>query len=579
MSPFRDLLQAACRTPVEAVQRWYHVPYDQLHLGLEPLCDETPTHTGILLIESLSKGRRRPYHKQKLATLLSSLRHFGVEAAQAGFHVQHIFSEESYGPALRAFYEAFDLVEPIRVMRPAEFELLVEMQALCDEGLVELLPHSGWLTTSEMFLASQRSRSRNWLMDTFYKHVRRQLGILMDERGKPLGAKFSFDADNRKTWSGTPEAPATPTFSPDAITQEVCALIDTHFHDHPGTLSPEHIAASREDALAMLDRAIEHCMEHFGPYEDAMHTSSHHLFHTLLSPLINLHRLSPREVLDRVLALEPGAPVPLQSIEGFTRQLIGWREFMHHVHEQTQGLRTLPNGRTSPAVEKTPGDANWGTYTDTIDASPWHAEPPPHTIDGGATPDTLLAQQDLPAAFWGETSGLHCLDHVVRGVMDTGWSHHIERLMILGNLATLLDTSPRQLTDWFWVAYIDAYDWVVEPNVLGMATFAVGDLFTTKPYVSGSNYITRMSDFCSECALEPGSTCPITNLYWSFLDRHASQLQDNPRMGLVYKQLGKRSDQKKALDRAIFEHVLATLQRGEELDPKHLEKIHAEHAS
>lgn len=576
-SHFKKSLADACTTPVEDVERWYHVAYDQLHLGLEPLCSQDPTRTGILLIESSTKGRRRPYHKQKLATLLSCLRHFAVEAAQAGFHVQHLFTTESYARAIEAFYEEHDLCSPICMMRPAEYELLVELEPLCDEEILTFLAHSGWLTTEAMFLESQKSRKQSWLMDTFYKHVRRELDILLDEEGKPLGGKFSFDADNRKPWSGSPSPPSRPTFSPDAITAEVCELIEAHFGDHPGTLSPEHIAASRQDALDLLERAISDCMEHFGPYEDAMHTSSHHLFHTLLSPLINLHRLSPREVLDRVLALEPGEPVPLQSIEGFTRQLIGWREFMHHVHEQTCGLRALPSPRTSPETAPEPGDAGWSAYVKA--KSSWSAVKPPDPIDGGATPNVLEAHEDLPAAFWGEATQMLCLDHVVRGVMETGWSHHIERLMILGNLATLLDISPRQLTDWFWVAYIDAYDWVVEPNVLGMATFGVGDLFTTKPYVSGANYIDKMSNFCSECALDPGSTCPVTHLYWSFLSRHARHLQDNPRMGLVYNQLGKRDASKQALDQAIFEHVRDTLRRGEALDPKRIEEIHEEHTS
>ena len=178
----------------------------------------------------------------------------------------------------------------------------------------------------------------------------------------------------------------------------------------------------------------------------------------------------------------------------------------------------------------------------------------------------------MPRAFWGRPSGLACLDGVVEDVWREAWSHHITRLMILGNIASLIDISPRDLSDWFWIAYADAWDWVVEPNVMAMATHGVGNLMTTKPYIAGANYISRMSDYCRNCHFDPKKNCPIANLYWAFLDRHKASLESNPRMGTVMMSLRKRTDEKRHHDRAIHEWVSASLQRGERLTPSGIPK-------
>ncbi len=538
------------------------MPYDQLHCELGPWGDDDPSKTGLILVESRAKASRRPYHKQKLALLLTNMRHFAVEAASRGHRVHYIAGERPYADALRQAHDDLGLSTPITVMRPAEYELRQELAPLIEDAILEEVEHDGWLTSRELFKKSQGKR-KSWLMNAFYKRVRSEHDLLMDADGKPQGGKLSFDEDNRKPWDGEPAAPEPLTFKADAITEEVGELIEEFFSTHPGELDLTTIPASRKQAEAMLDWAMKECMEHFGPYEDAMSTRSHTLFHSMLSPLINLHRLTPREVLDRTLDTE----MPMQSKEGFVRQLIGWREFMHHVHDTTEGFRQLPKGRTSPDVSDAPGDASWSVYSD----RKWSAHQAKGS--GGALPNALAAQADVPGAFWGDESGLFCLDHVVEGVMKTGWSHHIERLMVLSNLGTLLDISPRALTDWFWSAYIDAYDWVVEPNVLGMGTFGVGDLFTTKPYISGSNYINKMSNFCSECKLDQKSTCPVTNLYWAFLARHEDTLGDNPRMGLVFANLSRRDDTQLELDAAIFDYVSEALSKGEAITADGLDEV------
>ncbi len=235
---------------------------------------------------------------------------------------------------------------------------------------------------------------------------------------------------------------------------------------------------------------------------------------------------------------------------------------MHHVHEETDGFRILPDG-TRPRRATSSGAASFSGWS----GRPWRSGRSPARIDGGACPSALRAEEALPPAFWGTPSGLACLDAVVSDVWATGYGHHITRLMVLSNLATLLGISPREITDWFWVAYTDAYDWVVEPNVLGMGTFALGDLFTTKPYVSGAAYIDRMSDYCQACRFSPKKDCPITSLYWAFLDRNESLLGENPRLSMPMRSLARRGERRKH-DRRVHDWVQRSLAKGSSLRPE-----------
>lgn len=542
-----------------ADRRWVFVPYDQLCDELGVLRDTPASALGIILIENTWKGRRRPYHKQKLALILSNMRHFAIEQAHRGVAVRYEHTDRPYRHVLSALARELG---PIEVMEPAEYELRVDLAPLIDSGALIQREHTGWLTDTALFDKSQGKRS-TWRMDAFYRAVRKELDILMED-GSPIGGKYSYDAHNREPWRGTPRAPTPPTFPVDDIDEEVAALIEEVFPTHPGCVDLEHLPSTRADALALWGWAKTTCMEHFGPYEDAMSSRSRTLFHTLLSPVLNLHRITPKHVLDEVLELD----IPIASKEGFVRQLIGWREFIRHVHVKTNGLRELPNRPVQPDIEHAPGDAGWARYTHNA----WSRPTGDEDLVGGSGANALEASNTLPPAFWGERSGLHCLDRVVSSVMQTGYSHHIERLMVLSNIATLLDIEPRQLTDWFWAAYIDAFDWVVEPNVIGMGTFGVGDLFTTKPYISGANYINKMSDFCADCAFSPTKSCPITSLYWAFLARHQDTLDINNRMGLAYKNLGRRTQDKRDYDVTTFEHVTTELAAGRALSPDTMPK-------
>jgi deoxyribodipyrimidine photolyase-related protein len=256
--------------------------------------------------------------------------------------------------------------------------------------------------------------------------------------------------------------------------------------------------------------------------------------------------------------------VPLASREGFVRQILGWREFVHHVHEETDGFRHMP-GAPAPPVASAPGDGGYARWK----GVPWRgsAASAHATGDGGSEVSALSAAADVPPAYWGARSGLRCVDEVVRSVWDEAYSHHITRLMVLANVATLLDVSPRALADWFWVAYADAYDWVVEPNVMAMGTFGTGELMTTKPYVAGSAYIDKMSDYCEGCRFDPAKTCPFPSMYWAYLGRHREALQGVQRIKLPLASEAKRTAAQKERDRGVFERVQAALLRGEELEP------------
>lgn len=535
MAAFLEDVVRFVPSPQEAAsRRWVYVPYDRLHDGVGPLAQTPPAETVVVLMESRAKGTRRPYHKKKLTLVLSSMRHFAFEQAARGCRIVYGSSPESFAQGLVELQERWGWKELV-TNRPAERELREELREARVNGLrIRAVSDTAWLSTKEDFeqvfgkpqphVASGR---RQYLMDTFYRAMRRKTGLLM-QKGKPEGGKWSFDAENRRPYRGEVPVPERPTFAPDAITQEVMELIEQRHPEHFGSTAGFDMAVTREQAEQVWSFALHSLLPHFGPWEDAMHTAHPDLFHSMTSPLINLTRLRPGDVVRDVAAAYAEGAIPLASAEGFLRQVLGWREFMRHIHEATDGFRTLePNG----------------------------------------APSFLEAHRPLPPVYWGTPSGMRCMDTVVSGVIRNGWSHHITRLMVLSNLATLCGFSPRELTDWFWFAYVDAYDWVVEPNVLGMATFADGGLTATKPYVSGAAYIDRMSDFCGKCRLNPKKSlgpgsCPFTALYWSFLERHEEKLAPLHRMQMPLNTMRKKSAEERQALRERAAQAIQQLESG-----------------
>ncbi len=522
------IVRARPRRGDAQTKAWIYVPYDQLTDEVGPMVAADPDDMGIVFVESCIKPNRRPYHKKKLALLLANQRHFALEQAERGFQVLYLTGEATFGTLLARAQRSIGL-GPIQCMRPAERELRVDLaDAVEHEGLhLATVSNDTWLTSPEDFEAACGT-SPGYRMDRFYRHVRKKTGWLMRD-GKPEGGRFSFDAENRKAWPGEPKPHPPLRFEPDAITREVMDLVQARFPTTFGTLDGFAMPASRRDASCAWAHARRHALPLFGPFEDAISDDEPLLFHTGLSALINLSRILPRDIVRDVLADVEAGVVPVASGEGFVRQVAGWREFMRHVHEATDGF---------------------------------------HSIDTSGAPNALGAHEQLPPVFWGETpSGLRCLDRVVEPVWRDGYSHHITRLMVLSNIATLLGVSPRALTDWFWVAYNDAYDWVVEPNVLGMGTFADGGVMTTKPYVSGAGYIDRMSDLCKGCQFDPKgksktSPCPLTPMYWDFLTRNRTVLEKLQRMKLPLASAAKRSKARRDHDRYVADRVRRALGEG-----------------
>ncbi len=531
-------------------RKWIFVPYDQLTDKIGPLSRHRPEDIGIVMIENKWKASLRPYHRQKLALILANMRHFALEQASKGVAVRYVVTNGPYRHALAPLCRELG---PLEVMRPSEYELRTDLQPLVSDGLVKMIPHEGRLGSIDVLKESTRPGPQ-WRMDTFYRAIRKRTGILL-ERGKPVGGRFSYDTQNRLPWRGTPPAPKSCSFPVDPIKKEVVELVKTAFSHHPGSLQLGALPATKEDAEALWRRAREQCLPHFGPYQDAISSESLSLFHTNVSSLLNIYRLLPSRLIEDVIAME----IPIQSKEGFVRQILGWREFVYFVHEATDGFRKI--GQASQKVLRTPGKGGY----DRLMTNAWKAPTRGGESYGGACPSFFESTNPLPSVYWGTKSGLTCLDHVVGSVWENGYSHHITRLMILANFATLLDVNPRELTDWFWVAYTDAYDWVVEPNVLGMGTYALGPLITTKPYVAGANYIRKMSDFCRRCHFDPTRTCPLTHLYWAFLARHKSKLDKNPRLSLAMRNLQEREPALKEKDRRVCETVLNRLSEGRNL--------------
>ncbi len=565
MSVFRKRLAAAAPAVADLQQRrWIYIPYDRYTDRTGPLTEQAAEDTGIVIVESTAKALRRPYHKKKLIVLISNMRHFALEQADRGVAVLYHFSPDSHGNALLELQKTHRL-PALTVMSPAERELRLDLAQAQARGLnLTIVPDTTWCSQSADFLDTYGAFTpgKSYVMDRFYRRIRQKTGILM-RKDKPVGGKFSFDADNRNPYRGEIPVPCFPEFPSDPVTQEVITLVEETYPHHFGISTGFNLPCTQAEADQFWDFFLDHALPHFGRFEDAMRDDELQLFHSKTSVLLNLGRLLAMDLVREVAARAEAGTVSLANAEGFIRQLLGWREFMRHLHEQTDGYRLLrghvPDEPRAVSQEvspdQTPQAAHAYSSRELRTADPY----------AGATPSALGAALPLPAAYWGTPSGLHCLDTVVHQVIDEGWSHHITRLMVLSNLATLCGFSPRELTDWFWFAYVDAYDWVVEPNVLGMATYADGGLTATKPYVSGAAYINRMSNFCPHCRFDPKKSltpdaCPFTALYWTFLERNEALLAGNFRLRMPYTTLHRKQPEELVQLRARAAEAVEHLQ-------------------
>ncbi len=487
-------------------------------LNLERFDLYPPKQTQILMIESIARGQVMQYHKQKLLLLYSAMRHFKVELELKGFQVfywQGQTFEEGFAAYLQQFPKA-----TITVMQPAEYGVAEKLQTIVSglDGQLEIIENCLWLSTHadwQTYAADKKS----YRMEFFYRQLRRKTNWLMDG-SEPLGGKWNFDSENRLVPPKNHIFPKPLELKPDAITLETKAFIEQHFANHFGTLEQFNWAVTRQQALQVLDHFLEFRLHDFGAYEDAIVVGQAQLYHSLLSPAINLGLLTAKEVCET--ALKYIDQVPLSSLEGFIRQILGWREFMHHIYSTL-----MPDFR----------EANGYSLT-----------------------------RDLPHFYWTSKTKMHCVSSAVTQVWNTGHAHHIQRLMILGNFALLAGIRPQAVNDWFLLGFVDAFDWVVTPNVIGMSQYADGGTFTSKPYISGAAYINRMSNHCQHCQYNPKETiganaCPFNSLYWNFINQHLLSLAKNPRMSIILANWQKRDQTTQAAILEQAKHILQNLEQ------------------
>ena len=499
-----------------------YVHPDQLNLEVFPekLKNRRPT---LLLVESVADASRLPFHKRKIVLEWSAQRHFAREAAESGWRVSEVRAEVPVAEYLRSLLEANGKVV-LHAMKPVSYDPRRELEELSDDfgGQVTLYENGFFLADPEPWGEKVRSGYR---MEYFYREMRRQTGYLMKD-GKPEGGEWNYDDRNRKPFPKGEQVPNHPEFTPDDVTREVISEVDRRFPDHFGETERFSMAVTRKQALSVLDGFITHRLARFGPYQDAMVHDEPFLFHSLLSPCMNIGLLTAREVCEAVLdaydgsgagrgvgkgtgrftGKNSGEAIPLESVEGFIRQIIGWREYMRVYYEAM-----MPEVR----------EANFFSYN-----------------------------KPLPALYWSAETDMRCMSESVENVRQHGYAHHIQRLMVLSNFSNLTATDPTALFEWFWYAFVDAHEWVVLPNVLGMSTFADGGVLASKPYVAGGNYIRKMSDYCGDCRYRVQDrtgkdACPFNYLYWAFVDREQEQLKKNHRMSFMLKTWEKKSDDEK----------------------------------
>lgn len=486
---------------------------DQLNTALGAFTNADPQHDVVLIIQSQEKISSRPWHQQRLHFLLSSMQHFANDLREQGFTVDY----------RHAVSMSTGFAEHVAEFAPSEV-IASEPNSYAARQLVQRLgvtavPSGQFLTTSGDFAAWASTR-KSLKMEDFYRRQRLRLGYLM-EGTEPAGGQWNFDHDNRQ---GPPKDGSQPWPSPlssdlDAIDHDVIAQLPQTAIGQPpsGTW-----ATTRTEAQRRLQHFVDNVLPMFGPHEDAMLSNNWHLAHSVLSPYLNNGLLLPQEVCDAVQKAFDEGRVPIASAEGFIRQIIGWREYV------------------------------WGLY--------WLWMP------DYAQLNELHATRPLPPVFRDPSSTqMACMASCVGDVHERAWTHHIPRLMVMGNLALIAGINPQEMTQWMWEMFVDAAEWVMVPNVVGMSLHADGGKMATKPYAGGGAYIDRMSNFCKGCTYDRkkrvgDDACPFTTLYWDFLLRHGERFQKNPRIATQIRAAQKLSDKDDVQKRAA--EVLSLLDSG-----------------
>jgi deoxyribodipyrimidine photolyase-related protein len=447
-------------------------------------------------------------HGQKLVLHRAAMKAFESEITSGG-KIRYIDAPEGSSTDSA---ELLDEVIPrqvgtLHMADAADDVLMRRIRRFAARRGVKLIVHESpnFLTPPE-FLQHHTGRPKKPFMARFYEAQRKRMGILLENDGSPIGGRWSFDVENRARLPKNHVPPPEPHAPASSFTREAVGYVSRRFPDNPGSLKPFRWPVTRADARRWLDRFLDERLEHFGLYEDAISTQHATLHHSAITPMLNIGLLDPNDVVRAVMERD----VPLNSKEGFIRQVIGWREFMRGIYQHR------------------------GTAIRTRNF--WNFERP------------------MPASFYDGTTGIPPVDRVIRQVLADGWCHHIERLMVLGNFMLLCRIRPDDVYRWFMELFVDAYDWVMVPNVYGMSQFADGGTFTTKPYLSGSNYVLRMSDETK------GPWCEVWDgLFWTFIADHADFFLANPRLSMMARTWRKMPASKHSAHRRAADDFLASL--------------------
>ncbi|GAB5548038.1 MAG: cryptochrome/photolyase family protein [Sandaracinaceae bacterium] len=476
-------------------------------------------------------------HKLRVAAFLSAMRHHRVWLEERGFTVHYTEMPVNRGHDRGgSFAEVLRLdvrrlaPERLVMVQPGDHRVQTQLTEAADAlGVpLEILEDRHFYATREDFARWAEGRKR-LVLEHFYREMRARHDVLMDD-GDPVAGRWNFDAENRKTFGsdGPPEHEAPRRFRPDAITEAVLEMVRVRFREHPGSLEHFDLPVTRKQARAALRDFVRHRLARFGEFQDAMWEGARFLWHSRLSFAMNVELLSPRECVDEAVAAYESGDAPIASVEGFVRQILGWREMVRGVY--------------------------------------WHLMPAYAEHNAlGCDPD-----RDVPGSFWDGETDMACVRDAMRNVIDHGYAHHIKRLMVLGLFAQLLGVHPRRFHEWHMAMYLDAIDWVSLPNALGMSQYGDGGVLATKPYCASGNYVNRMSNHCAGCRFRHDravgdDACPLTTLYWDFLARHREELSGNHRMGFQLKNLARKEGEQLEEIRARARRIRSTLDQGERL--------------
>jgi deoxyribodipyrimidine photolyase-related protein len=497
---------------------------DQLSRSIASLDGLDPARDVVVMAEIGEEATYVRHHRKKIAFLFSAMRHFADDLRREGIAVDYAAWDGPCRPAslTEALARAVERHRPDRIVvaEPGEWRVLQAMRDWADlfGCPVEIRQDGRFLCTTEDFARWAEGR-RDLRMEFFYREMRKRTGYLMRDGG-PEGGAWNFDAENRKPLPADLAPPPRPSFPPDAATRAVLDLVARDFSGHFGDLEPFDHPVTREAALAALDWFVENALPLYGDYQDAMRQGEPLLFHSNLSALINCGLLLPAECCRRAEDAFHAGRAPLNAVEGFIRQIVGWREYVRGIY--------------------------WLKMPDY------------------AAENALGADRSLPAFFWTAKTDMNCLAQAIGETKANAYAHHIQRLMVIGNFCLVAGLDPREVQDWYLSVYFDAYEWVELPNVVGMILFADGGLLASKPYAASGAYIDRMSDYCGSCrydvkARSGPDACPFNPLYWHFLARHRDRFSRNRRMAMMIATLDRMDPAHRAAMLASADAFLADL--------------------